>query len=156
MTAAEDDIQIVTKARLEQARKAIDSGDFALAKGLADSVLRDVRETSDAMQEVQRALRQSKQITAGFPSGAAAEEWEVRLKQVDASAEAGEWTSAAEELRSLTADLQALQVQMSEAEETARIRRAGVDESASQARFVIHWTRRPDSNGDRRSSEVRP
>ena len=67
VAAAEGDIQIVTKDRLEQARKAIESGDSALAKGLADSVLRDVRATSEAMQEVQRALRQKKQIEARFP-----------------------------------------------------------------------------------------
>ena len=54
VAAAEDDIRIATKGRLEQARNAMDSGDADLAKGLADSVLRDVRSTSDALHLLHR------------------------------------------------------------------------------------------------------
>ena len=119
VAAAEGDIQIVTKDRLEQARKAMESGDSALAKGLADSVLRDVRATSEAMQEVQRALRQKKQIESRFPD-AFKQDWSDRLQQVAESANSGEWVSAAESLQSLTSDLQAHEHSISEASELVR------------------------------------
>ena len=119
MVAAEDDIQIATKERLEQARKAMESGDPALAKGLSDSVLREVRATSDAMQEVQRALRQRKQIEARFPAGAKSE-WVTRLEQAAEMAEAGEWQDAAQAMSLLTSDLQSLEHKLSEATELVR------------------------------------
>jgi hypothetical protein len=119
VAAAEDDIKIVTKDRLEQARKAMNSGDPALAKGLADSVLRDVRATSDSMQEVQRALRQSKQIEARFPA-AKKSEWETRLEQVAAMADAGEWQDASQVMNLLTSDLQSHEHKVSEATELVR------------------------------------
>ena len=119
VAAAEGDIQIVTKDRLEQARKAIESGDSALAKGLADSVLRDVRATSEAMQEVQRALRQKKQIKARFPD-ASKQDWSDRLQQIDEMAESGDWVSAADSLQSLASDLQTLEHSISEASDLVR------------------------------------
>ena len=119
VAAAEGDIQIATKDRLEQARNAMKSGDSALAKGLADSVLRDVRATSEAMQEVQRALRQKKQIEARFPE-VSKQDWSGRLQQIDEMAESGDWVSAAESLQSLTSDLQTLEHSISEASDLVR------------------------------------
>ena len=119
VAAAESDIQIATKDRLEQARNAMKSGDSALAKGLADSVLRDVRATSEAMQEVQRALRQKKQIEARFPE-VSKQDWSVRLQQVVESADSGDWVNAAELLQSMTSDLQAHEHSISEASELVR------------------------------------
>ena len=97
----------------------MESGDSALAKGLADSVLRDVRATSEAMQEVQRALRQKKQIEARFPD-ASKQKWSDRLQQVTESADSGDWASAAESLQSLTNDLQTHEHSISEASELVR------------------------------------
>jgi hypothetical protein len=97
----------------------MNSGDSALAKGLADSVLRDVRATSDSMQEVQRALRQSKQIEARFPA-AKKSEWETRLEQVAAMADAGEWQDASQVMNLLTSDLQSHEHKVSEATELVR------------------------------------
>ncbi len=119
VTAAEGDIHIASKDRLEQARKAMESGDSALAKGLADSVLRDVRATSESMQEVQRALRQKKQIEARFPE-ASKQDWSNRLQQVSEVADSGEWVRAAESLESLTSDLQTHEHNISEASELVR------------------------------------
>ena len=119
VAAAEGDIQIATKDRLEQARNAMKSGDSALAKGLADSVLRDVRATSEAMQEVQRALRQKKQIEARFPE-VSKQDWSGRLQQVVESADSGDWVNAAELLQSMTSDLQAHEHSISEASELVR------------------------------------
>ena len=119
VAAAEGGIQIATKDRLEQARNALKSGDSALAKGLADSVLRDVRSTSEAMQEVQRALRQKKQIVARFPE-ASKQDWSDRMDQVSKSADTGDWINAAESLQSLTSDLQAHEHSISEVTELVR------------------------------------
>ena len=119
VAAAEDDIRIATKGRLEQARNAMYSGDADLAKGLADSVLRDVRSTSDAMQEVQRALRQRKQVEARFPAGSKTE-WEARLEQVSQMADVGEWQDAAQAMATLTSDLQSHEHRLSEAAELVR------------------------------------
>ena len=119
VAAAEGGIQIATKDRLEQARNALKSGDSALAKGLADSVLRDVRSTSEAMQEVQRALRQKKQIEVRFPE-ASKQDWSDRMDQVSKSADTGDWINAAESLQSLTSDLQAHEHSISEVTELVR------------------------------------
>ena len=97
----------------------MESGDSALAKGLSDSVLRDVRSTSDAMQEVQRALRQRKQVEARFPAGSKTE-WEARLEQASQMADAGEWQDAAHAMATLTSDLQAHEHRLSEAVELVR------------------------------------
>ena len=119
VAAVEGGIQIATKDRLEQARNALQSGDSALAKGLADSVLRDVRTTSEAMQEVQRALRQKKQIEARFPESSK-QDWSNRMSRVTESADSGDWVDAAESLQSLTSDLQAHEHSISEASELVR------------------------------------
>ena len=116
---AEGDIPIMTKERLAEAREALESGDSALAKGLADSVLRDVRETSDAMQEVQRALRQRKQIEDRFPADSVAE-WDAKLDDVASKAAGGEWVAAAEALREMTASLRSHEVKLSEVSELMR------------------------------------
>ena len=92
-------------------------GDVPLAKGLADSLAREVRETSDAMQEVQRALRQKKQISARFPSGQANQFWQSRLEEVEAAASSGAWTNASQSLTLLTNDLATYESEASEAKE---------------------------------------
>jgi len=136
VAAAEDDIQIATKDRIEQARIAMQSGDSNLAKGLADSVLRDVRSTSDAMQKVQRALRQRNQIEDRFPAGAKPE-WEARLDQIAAMTDAGEWQDALQAMGLLTSDLHSHEHKLSEASELVRF----VDEEWKSLR------RRLDSAG---------
>ncbi len=44
------------------ASKHLEDGDFSLARGLSDSIVREVRKERDAMGDVQRALRQKKKI----------------------------------------------------------------------------------------------
>jgi hypothetical protein len=93
------------------------SGDTALAKGLASSIIRDVRETSGAMQEVQRALRQRKQLQMRFPKGVAGEIWLARLAEVSEATENEKWSIANEKLHSLSTDLQAYEIEIKEAKE---------------------------------------
>jgi len=88
------------------------------------------------MQEVQRALRQRKQVEARFPFGSKPE-WEARLEQVSQMAEAGEWQDASQAMATLTSDLQAHEHRLSEAAELVRF----VDEEWKDLR------RRLDSAG---------
>jgi hypothetical protein len=117
LASAEGTLALRNSDRLAEAKDALANGDASLAKGLADSIVREVRETKDAMQEVQRALRQKKQITAGFPSGEAAGPWQQRLSEIEMSAENGEWKQASESLSILTVDLQGYYSEYKEAEE---------------------------------------
>jgi hypothetical protein len=117
LASAEGTLALRNSDRLAEAKDALANGDASLAKGLADSIVREVRETKDAMQEVQRALRQKKQITAGFPSGEAAGVWQQRLSEIEMSAENGEWKQASESLSILTVDLQGYYSEYKEAEE---------------------------------------
>ena len=117
LKSAEGELALANAERLTEAKEALAKGDTPLAKGLADSLAREVRETSDAMQEVQRALRQKKQISARFPSGQANQFWQSRLEEVEAAASSGAWTNASQSLTSLTNDLATYESEASEAKE---------------------------------------
>jgi hypothetical protein len=117
LASVEGTLALRNSDRLAEAKDALANGDASLAKGLADSIVREVRETKDAMQEVQRALRQKKQITAGFSSGGDAGVWQQRLSEIEMSAENGEWKQASELLSILTVDLQGYHSEYKEAEE---------------------------------------
>ena len=117
LKSAEGELALANAERLTEAKEALAKGDVPLAKGLADSLAREVRETSDAMQEVQRALRQKKQISARFPSGQANQFWQSRLEEVETAASSGAWTNASQFLTSLTNDLATYESEASEAKE---------------------------------------
>ena len=117
LKSAEGELALANAERLTEAKEALAKGDVPLAKGLADSLAREIRETSDAMQEVQRALRQKKQISARFPSGQANQFWQSRLEEVETAASSGAWTNASQFLTSLTNDLATYESEASEAKE---------------------------------------
>ena len=117
LKSAEGELALANAERLTEAKEALAKGDAPLAKGLADSLAREIRETSDAMQEVQRALRQKKQISARFPSGQANQFWQSRLEEVEAAASSGAWTNASQSLTSLTNDLATYESEAGEAKE---------------------------------------
>ena len=117
LNSAEGELRLANTERLEEAEKVFSEGDSALAKGLADSLAREVRETTDAMQAVQRALRQKKKIISEFPSGDAKQIWEERLLQVETEASTGEWKNASNSLDSLTKDLAEYQSEVEDANE---------------------------------------
>jgi len=117
LNSAEGELALTNAERLAEAKEAFAKGDAPLAKGLADSLAREVRETSDAMQEVQRALRQKKQISDRFPTGQASQVWQSRLEEVEAAASSGAWTNASQSLTSLTNDLATYESEASEAKE---------------------------------------
>ena len=117
LKSAEGELALANAERLTEAKEALAKGDVPLAKGLAESLAREVREPSDAMQEVQRALRQKKQISARFPSGQANQFWQSRLEEVEAAASSGAWTNASQSLTSLTNDLATYESEAGEAKE---------------------------------------
>ena len=117
LNSAEGELALSNAERLAEAKDAFAKGDAPLAKGLADSLAREVRETSDAMQEVQRALRQKKQISDRFPTGQASQVWQSRLEEVETAASSGRWVNASQSLSSLTNDLASYESEASEARE---------------------------------------
>ena len=117
LNSAEGELALNNAERLAEAKEAFAMGDAPLAKGLADSLAREVRETSDAMQEVQRALRQKKQISERFPTGQASQIWQSRLEEVETAASFGEWVNASQSLALLTNDLSSSESEASETRE---------------------------------------
>jgi hypothetical protein len=93
--------------RLEQAKAALEEGNFSLARGMADSILREVTRESEAMVEVQKAWRQRKKLIARWSDWADAKEWDARLKEVDKSRKDKQWSHAAMLLNEITKELDA-------------------------------------------------
>jgi hypothetical protein len=92
-------------SRLEKADKAYESGDYSLARGLADSVHREVTREAEAMVEVQKAWRQRKKLIARWTDWANSDEWDERLKAVDKSRKRKQWSHAAMLLEQMTNEL---------------------------------------------------
>jgi len=103
--------------RLEQAKKHLDEGEFSLARGLSDGIVREVRKEREAMGDVQRALRQKKSIKARWKGRDDATDWDARLKSVVAASKRKSWSHAATLLDRLTSDLDALDAASGDANE---------------------------------------
>ena len=103
--------------RLEDAKQHLEQGEFSLARGVSDGIVREVRKEREAMGDVQRALRQKKNIQKRWGGHVDAEAWEERLKDVNAAAKRKSWSHAAALLDRLTADLDALDVASGDANE---------------------------------------
>jgi hypothetical protein len=103
--------------RLEEAKLALQAGDASLAKGLADGISRDQRNTSEATNSVQRALRHRKQIEDRFPVGEGRKDWEENLDQISSLASLGDWAGAADSLAQLTSELDIFESNRNDAQE---------------------------------------
>ena len=103
--------------RLEGAAKHLEEGEFSLARGVSDGIVREVRKEREAMGDVQRALRQKKKIKERWKDRADADDWEQRLKEIAAASKRKSWSHAAALLDRLTSDLDALDVASGDAEE---------------------------------------
>ena len=110
------DLKLWTK-RLEDAKQHLEEGEFSLARGISDGIVREVRKEREAMGDVQRALRQRKNIQKRWDGHVDAESWEERLKDVSAAAKRKSWSHAAALLDRLTSDLDALDVASGDANE---------------------------------------
>jgi len=117
LSSVNDSIVVMTRERLHEAKKALLDGNSSLAKGLAMSIIRDIKSTSESMQEVQRALRQKNQLIDSFPRGSVGEVWRSRLAQIEVKAEEEDWIGASTLLKELTTALQSYEKSLSEAQE---------------------------------------
>ena len=68
--------------RLEQSKIALNEGDAPLSKGLSDSVLRQIKHISEAMNKVQISLKQRTKIQERFPIGRNNDYWERKLDSI--------------------------------------------------------------------------
>ena len=103
--------------RLEGAAKHLEEGEFSLARGVSDGIVREVRKEREAMSDVQRALRQKKKIKERWKGRSDAKDWEERLKEVTAASKRKSWSHAAALLERLTSDLDVLDAASGDAEE---------------------------------------
>ncbi len=103
--------------RIEQAKSAQDDGNFSLARGLSDGIIREVKREREAMTEVQRALRQRKHLTKRWNERDDADDWNARLEEVDGAGDKQQWSHAASLLEKLTADLNAVDAAATDAAE---------------------------------------
>ena len=103
--------------RLENAKMHLDEGEFSLARGVSDGIVREVRKEREAMGEVQRALRQKKKLKERWKGRADSDEWEERLKNVTDASKRKSWSHAGALLERLAADLDTLDAASGDAEE---------------------------------------
>jgi len=103
--------------RMEDAVIAFEKGDASMARGLADGITREVKQTSDASASVQRALRQRSSIEKRLPSGESRLEWDKRLDSVSSLANEGDWMAASEKLSKFVRDLEKFESERMEAKE---------------------------------------
>ncbi len=95
------------KERMVSANNALDNGDHAGAKGLADGVVREINASREAMDDVRRALRQKVHLVSRWSEREDSKDWDARLVEIEDSADSLEWTHAATLLERLTRDLDA-------------------------------------------------
>ncbi len=91
--------------RLNHAEEALELGDHAQAKGLADGVVREISKEREAMDDVRRAIRQKRHLISRWESRDDSEEWDSRLNEIQDYAEKKMWSHAAVLLERLTKDL---------------------------------------------------
>ncbi|MFB1005962.1 MAG: hypothetical protein QMC59_05705, partial [Candidatus Poseidoniaceae archaeon] len=98
------DITVMTE-RLAQAEAALDDGNSGQAIGLADGVVRSIQNEREAMDDVQRALRQRKKLSAQYESRDDSEHWDGRMQAIEQAADERRWSEASELLATINQDL---------------------------------------------------
>ena len=106
---------LFAKERLEESKQALLEGDSSLAKGLATSIVRDIKSISESMQNVQRGLRQKNKLIENFPKGSSGDIWREKLYQVEEKADSGDWVRSSNLLKEITDELQTYEKSFSEA-----------------------------------------
>ena len=100
--------------RLEQSKIALNEGDAPLSKGLSDSVLRQIKHISEAMNKVQISLKQRTKIQERFPIGRNNDYWERKLDSIIRNANLFDWIKASSILDELILELDNLESQSKE------------------------------------------
>ena len=91
--------------RLTQAEDALDAGNASQAIGLADGVVRSILHEREAMDNVQRAMRQRKKLVAQYQGRDDEEHWAKRLSEIEQAADNQRWSEASEMLTAMNQDL---------------------------------------------------
>jgi flagellin-specific chaperone FliS len=115
LSSADGNFSIIANERLEESKKALLVGDSSLAKGLATSIIRDIKSTSESMQNVQRGLRQKNKLKEKFPKGSSGDSWREKLNEVEDKADSGDWLTSSNLLKQITDELQTYEKSFSEA-----------------------------------------
>ena len=105
LKAAEGLDLVVLTSRLEQAEESFAQGNYSLASGLADGVLRELVKEREAMDDVRRALRQKKHLIERWKDRADRELWQSRFSDIESAVDELQWSHAATLLQRLTSDL---------------------------------------------------
>jgi hypothetical protein len=105
LKAAEGLDLIVLNSRLDQAEKSFAQGNYSLASGLADGILRELLSEREAMDDVRRALRQKKHLLARWKDRADKDIWQARFDDIESAVDELQWSHAATLLGRLSADL---------------------------------------------------
>ena len=105
LKAAEGLDLVVLTSRLEQAEESFTQGNYSLASGLADGVLRELVKEREAMDDVRRALRQKKHLIERWKDRADRDVWQLRFSDIESAVDELQWSHAATLLQRLTSDL---------------------------------------------------
>ena len=105
LKAAEGLDLVVLTSRLEQAEKSFAQGNYSLASGLADGILRELVNEREAMDDVRRALRQKKHLIERWKDRADRDVWQSRFSDIESAVDELQWSHAATLLQRLTSDL---------------------------------------------------
>ncbi len=105
LKAAEGLDLVVLNSRLERAEESFAQGNYSLASGLADGILRELVSEREAMDDVRRALRQKKHLVTRWQDRADSEVWQSRFADIESAVDELQWSHAATLLQRLTADL---------------------------------------------------
>ena len=102
---------------LSNATQAMDEGNGSMARGLADSIIREITATEEAKSSMQRALRQRKSLRKRWEGHIQEDEWEERLQEILKDTKNEKWRVALEKMETLTSDLDAINAAKEDAEE---------------------------------------
>ena len=105
LKAAEGLDLVVLTSRLEQAEESFAQGNYSLASGLADGILRELVKEREAMDDVRRALRQKKHLIERWKDRADRDVWQSRFSDIESAVDELQWSHAATLLQRLTSDL---------------------------------------------------
>ena len=105
LKAAEGLDLVVLTSRLEQAEESFAQGNYSLASGLADGILRELVNEREAMDDVRRALRQKKHLIERWKDRADRDVWQSRFSDIESAVDELQWSHAATLLQRLTSDL---------------------------------------------------
>lgn len=113
-----DGIQMeMIRDKLKQAKDMLAKNDPRQAQGLAASIIRFIETEREAMDLVNRGLRQSSKLSKQWKGRDDQEDWNTRLEEIETLADSSDWSTAAARLNELTKDLDSANKSNEEAKE---------------------------------------